>query len=121
MDNKTYDLSGLAGTGVWQSQTLQAVFLRAEHSYTPDLDPRLPRHVSLVTTDPANSAITVSNITLVGNPTIGANLGYLRIGADVWSYTVSNSHGVYGLANVTATTSNLAYAAGTVVSILGIR
>lgn len=107
-----------AGVGIFGSSTFQADFLRAARSYVPSADPRLPKLVTLTANNSANSWISVSNVSLVGNPNEG-ELGYLRIGADVWSYTVANSHGVYGLANVT--TANLSYTVGTLVSILGTR
>lgn len=107
-----------AGVGIFGSSTFQADFLRASRSYVPSVDPRLPKLVTLTANNSANSWISVSNVTLVASPSTG-KLGYLRIGAGVWSYTVSNANGVYGLANVTV--ANLSYPVGTVVSILGTR
>ena len=107
-----------AGVGIFGSSTFQADFLRASKSYVPSIDPRLPKLVTLTANNSANSWISVSNVTLVASPVTG-KLGYLRIGAHVWTYTASNANGVYGLANVTV--ANLSYPVGTVVSILGTR
>jgi hypothetical protein len=107
-----------AGVGIFGSHTFQADFLRASKSYVPGADPRLPKLVTLTGNNSANSWISVSNVSLVTSPD-SDQLGYLRIGADVWTYTVSNANGVYGLANVT--TANLTYTVGTLVSILGTR
>lgn len=107
-----------AGVGLFGSRTFQSDFLRASRSYVPSADPRLPVLVTLTGNNSANSWISVSSPSLVTNPDEG-KLGYLRIAADVWSYTAANLQGVYGLANVT--TANLSYTVGTVVSILGTR
>lgn len=115
-------LSGLTGQGLWASNSLQAVFLKAEPSYDPGLDPRLPKHTSLTTS--ANLLVTgnatVSDLSLVPQTT-NTKAGYLRIGADVWTYNnVDHANSVLnGLANVTPSTYS--YPVGTVVSILGIR
>jgi hypothetical protein len=115
------------GTGLFQSNTLSAQYVRASLSYAPDIDPRLPKHTatgSLLVVTP-NTAIStelvLGNISLVPQPVTG-NLGYLRVGGTVWSY--ANVHTanatVSGLANVQARpTSNVAVA--TVVSVLGTR
>jgi len=107
-----------AGVGLFGSSTFQSDFLRASKSYVPGADPRLPKLVRLTANNSANSWISVSNVSLVTSPSTG-QLGYLRISADVWTYTASNANGVYGLANVTV--ANLNYPVGTLVSILGTR
>jgi len=107
-----------AGVGIFGSSTFQADFLRASKSYVPGADPRLPKLVKLTGNNSANSWISVSNVSLVSSPDSDL-LGYLRIGADVWTYTASNANGVYGLANVTVASLN--YPVGTLVSILGTR
>lgn len=107
-----------AGVSLFGSSTFQADFLRASKSYVPAADPRLPVLVKLTGNSSANSWISVSSAGLVTNPEEG-QLGYLRIAADVWTYTTANLNGVYGLANVTV--ANLFYPTGTLVSILGTR
>jgi hypothetical protein len=107
-----------AGVGIFGSSTFQADFLRASKSYVPSADPRLPKLVTLTGNNSADSWISVSNVSLVSSPDSDL-LGYLRIGADVWTYTASNANGVYGLANVTVASLN--YPVGTLVSILGTR
>ena len=116
------NLTALSGKGLWSSLGVEAAFLKDQVSYSPDLDPRLPKHTKLATGGnilAANSAV-LSNITLAATPATG-QLGYIRIGADVWSYqgvnTLANS--VVGLANLSPSTWT--YTANTVVSILGTR
>lgn len=107
-----------AGQGLFGSSTQQADFLRAQPAYLPSFDQRLPKLVFLTANNYANSWITVSNINLLPLPAV-TQLGYLRIRADVWTYTTANINGIFGLANVTV--ANLSYQAGTLVSILGCR
>ncbi len=117
----------ITGTGLFQANTEQAIFIREKLSYSPDADPRLPKHTTLTSNllVSSNTAIStelvLGNIALVPQPNIG-QLGYLRVGAYVWSYTnvhVANST-VSGLANVQANLGgNLTI--GTVVSVLGAR
>jgi hypothetical protein len=114
-------------TGLFQSNTLAAQNVRSSLSYSPDIDPRLPKHTvtsSLLVVTP-NTAISTTlvlgDISLVSQPAVG-NLGYLRVGGTVWSY--ANVHTanatVSGLANVQVRpASNVAIA--TVVSVLGTR
>ena len=114
-------------TGLFQSNTLAAQNVRSSLSYSPDIDPRLPKHTvtsSLLVVTP-NTAIStelvLGNISLAPQPATG-NLGYLRVGGTVWSY--ANVHTanatVSGLANVqTRPTGNLTI--GTVVSVLRTR
>ena len=114
-------------TGLFESNTIPAQYMRASLSYNPDIDPRLPKHTvtsSLLVVTP-NTAISTTlvlgNISIVPQPAAG-NLGYLRVGGTVWSY--ANVHTanatVSGLANVQVRpASNVSIA--TVVSVLGTR
>jgi hypothetical protein len=114
-------------TGLFESNTLPAQYVRASLSYNPDIDPRLPRHTvtsSLLVVTP-NTAISTTlvlgNINMAPQPAAG-NLGYLRVGGTVWSY--ANVHTanatVSGLANVQVRpVANVAV--GTVVSVLRTR
>ena len=116
------NLTALSGRGLWSSLSVQAAFLKDRPSYSPDVDPRLPVHTRLATGGnlrAANSAV-LSNISVAPAPATG-KLGYLRIGADVWSYQGVNTqaNSVVGLANLSPSTWT--YTANTVVSILGTR
>lgn len=118
---------GQGGLGLFNSVTLEALYVRASLSYSPDIDPRLPKHTetgSLLVVTPntaVSTELVLSDIGIVPQPVAG-NLGYLRVGGTVWSY--GNVHTanatVSGLANVQAIpTSNVSVA--TVVSVLGTR
>jgi hypothetical protein len=118
---------GGPGLGLFNSVTTEALYVRASLSYTPDIDPRLPKHTEtgsllIVTPNTAVSTeLVLGDISLVSQPATG-NLGYLRVAGTVWSY--ANVHTanatVSGLANVQAIpTSNVSVA--TVVSVLGTR
>jgi hypothetical protein len=114
-------------TGLFQSNTISAQYVRASLSYNPDVDPRLPKHTAtdsllIVTPNTAVSTeLVLGNISIVPQPVTG-NLGYLRVGGTVWSY--ANVHTanatVSGLANVQVIpAANLSV--GTVVSVLRTR
>ena len=118
---------GPAGLGLFNSVTLEALYVRASLSYDPDVDPRLPKHTqtdSLLVVTPntaVSTELVLSDISIVPQPDYG-NLGYLRVGGTVWSY--ANVHTanatVSGLANVQAIpTANVSVA--TVVSVLRTR
>ena len=116
------NLTALSGTGLWNSTSPEAAFLKDSHSYLPDTDPRLPKHTTLTTSGnllSANSAV-LSTISLAPTPSTGQR-GYVRIGADVWSYSnvSASANSIIGLSNVTPSTYT--YTAGTLVSILGTR
>ena len=122
----------VTGTGLFLANTEQAQFIRASLSYIPDTDPRLPKHTllasnllvagnTLITTE-----IVLANILLIPQPDISSGQkGYLRIGANVWSYTnvhVANST-VSGVSNVQANLGGnlIAGTWAAVVSVLGTR
>jgi hypothetical protein len=115
------------GTGLFEATTEQAVFIRSQLSYSPDQDPRLPKHTALASNllIASNTLVTtelvLANISLAPQPTAGKR-GYLRVGAYVWSYAnvhTANST-VSGLANVQPILGgNLTV--GTIVSVLGTR
>lgn len=117
------------GTGLFAANTEAALFIRAQLSYSPDQDPRLPKHTALASNllVSGNTLITtelvLANIALVPQPDFAnGKQGYLRIGANVWRYGnvhVGNST-VSSVANVQANIGgNLTI--GTVVSVLGTR
>ena len=114
-------------TGLFQSNTPYAQYVRASLSYDPDIDPRLPKHTAtdsllIVTPNTAiSTTLVLGNISIVPQPAAG-NLGYLRVGGTVWSY--ANVHTanatVSGLANVQVLpAANVAV--GTVVTVLRTR
>lgn len=115
------------GLGLFGSTTTSALFVTDDLSYDPDIDPRLPKHTTLESNllvsgnTVISTELVVGNISLVPQPS-GGDLGYLRVGAYVWSYTnvhVANST-VSGLSNVLASFGgNLT--AGNVISVLGVR
>lgn len=119
----------ISGNGLFAANTEQAEFIRAQLSYSPDTDPRLPKHTSLASNlliagnTLLTTTLTLANINLVPQPDFAnGKQGYLRIGANVWRYGnvhVGNST-VSSLANVQANLGgNLTI--GTVVSVLGTR
>jgi len=97
----------VTGSGLWAAQTLQAEFLRASKSYSPDIDPRLPIHVPLAANLTANSSvIVVGNILAFPNPDLGnALVGSVRVRQEVILYAnifLGNS----SLGNLTRTVGN---------------
>jgi hypothetical protein len=58
-----------ASTGLWGSTTIQAYFMQFQQSYSPESDPRLPKH-NTTTIDilPTDNHITVANIALFPDP-----------------------------------------------------
>ena len=108
----------ISGNGIFASSTLQVNFLKANPSYIPDIDPRLPPHTK-ISNWVSNVSLRVENAGIVPNPTVGT-LGYLRIASDIWYYQSANSSGIYGI-GANGTPRTYSYANGTVVSILGIR
>ena len=113
------NLTALSGQGLWSSLSPEASFLKDKTSYLPETDPRLPKHTLVQTFTTPQGPMTVANTSLVP-ATTGDLLGYLRIGADVWSYNTANSSGVFGLVPITSYAGQ-GYTAGTLVSVLGIR
>ena len=119
----------LTGTGLFQANTEAALFIRAQLSYNPNLDPRLPKHTTLVSNllITSNTLITtelvLANISLVPQPDFAnGKQGYLRIGANVWRY--GNVHmGNSTVSSVANVQTNLGgnLLVGTVVSVLGTR
>lgn len=116
----------VTGTGLWAAQTLQAEFLRASKSYSPDIDPRLPLHDVLAANLTANAnVITVSNISAFPIPDISSNeYGVVRVKQEVILYEdvfAGNS----SLGMLTRTFANTASSgnvlAGNLVTILGLR
>lgn len=117
------------GTGLFAANTEAALFIRSQLSYSPDQDPRLPKHTTLASNllIAGNTLLTttlvLANIAMVPQPDFAnGKQGYLRIGANVWRYGnvhVGNST-VSSVANVQASLGgNLAV--GTIVSVLGTR
>jgi hypothetical protein len=115
----------LSGVGLWNSNTLQAFFLKQAHSYTTPTDPRLPAIDFLAANlYPGSTSITVSNIALFPVPAV-SQVGALRIGAEVIWYQqawTANS-------TLTGLTRNILFTAtpgtniqsGNLISILGVK
>jgi hypothetical protein len=57
------------GTGLWGATGIEAYFIKSAQSYSPEIDPRLPKH-STITSDLAIDAdqITVTNISFFPDP-----------------------------------------------------
>jgi hypothetical protein len=57
------------GTGLWGATGIEAYFIKSSQSYSPEIDPRLPKH-STITTDleSTSDTITVANIDLFPDP-----------------------------------------------------
>jgi hypothetical protein len=108
----------ISGNGMFASSTLQVNFLKANPSYNPDIDPRLPAHTR-ISNWVSNVSLRVENAGIVPTPTVG-KLGYLRVASDIWYYRSANAAGIYGI-GANGTPGAYSYANGTVVSILGIR
>jgi hypothetical protein len=115
----------LSGVGLWNSNTLQAFFLKQAHSYTTPTDPRLPPIDFLAANLYANSAsITVSNIALYPLPG-SSQVGALRIGGEVIWY----QHAWAANSTLTGLTRNVLFTAtpgtnlqsGNLISILGVK
>lgn len=115
--------------GLFGSTTTSALFVTADLSYDPDIDPRLPKHTyldsnlliagnTLITTE-----LVLGNISLVPQPDFAnGKQGYLRIGANVWRY--GNVHvGNSTVSSVAKVQANLGgnLLIGTIVSVLGTR
>jgi hypothetical protein len=120
----------VAGSGLWSANTVPADFMRGKPSYSPDIDPRLPRHTTLAANLIAGNlaVITVANISMFPTPDTSLNqYGAVRVKQEVILYTtrwagnsklagltrnVGNTPGATILGNLTA---------GNLISSLGLR
>jgi hypothetical protein len=120
----------VSGSGLWQANTIPADFMRGKPSYSPDLDPRLPKHTTITANLIAgNSAvITVSDITIFPDPDLLTNMyGAVRVKQEVILYTdrwLGNAT-LTGLTrsvgNTTLATTSGNVTSGTLISSLGLR
>lgn len=61
----------LSGVGLTESITRDAYFMRTEPSYDPDIDPRVPLHLtSLIDFYPGDAELVLNDLTNIVNPTI---------------------------------------------------
>jgi hypothetical protein len=116
----------ISGTGLWAAQTLQAEFLRASKSYSPDTDPRLPLHGVLAANLTANAnIIVVSNISAFPAPNLSSySYGLVRIKQEAILYG-ARFEGNSSLGVLTRTFANTTSSgnviSGNLVTILGLR
>jgi len=120
----------VTGTGLYNAQTLQAEFLRGSLSYSPDLDPRLPKHDTITSnlTISSNAQITVGNILLFPAPEPENGIyGAVRVKEEVILYGARFA-GNSTLANLTRNVANTINStisgniqAGNVITSLGLR
>jgi hypothetical protein len=117
------------GAGLYASNTRQSGFLREHPAYNPDIDPRLPKHDTLVV-DFTNTSteIQVTNIGLFPNAAAYMDkLGAVRIAGEVIAYNTAwaaNSTLTGLIRTIGGTPSSTATAsvpAGTLLTSLGLR
>jgi hypothetical protein len=120
----------VTGTGLYNAQTLQAEFLRGSLAYSPDIDPRLPKHDTITSnlTALSNAQITVGNILLFPEPDPdNGRYGAVRVKEEVILYAarfVGNSILAVLTRNVANTTNSTILGniqAGNVITSLGLR
>ena len=57
------------GTGLWGATGIEAYFIKSAQSYSPEIDPRLPKHSTITSDLEAESDyVTVANISLFPDP-----------------------------------------------------
>jgi hypothetical protein len=113
------------GQGLYASTTRQARVLKGSLSYVPDIDPRIPNHISLAANLQQNDKVVgLSSVDDVPVPDIGQS-GALRVGNEVIQYNdviTANNTVVISQRNVANTgavySGNIK--SGNVVSILGL-
>lgn len=109
----------VTGVGLYASDTQESYFLRSSPSYSPDIDPRLPKHstITRVLTDATTAEIEVDDILLFPSPsTITATASVTaNITASNTLVVSVNTVGTIVL-GTRVITGNIANAAGVTVS-----